>query len=106
MAFWHKKKKDDAPARLQWMPDASAGIEQALAQAPVPKMLRGRVKRELESAAEGAARAAGRDRVTMEDVMAGMLAKMPANMREQVEQAMQQGPEGLKNLQKRFKGGK
>lgn len=108
MAFWSKKNnKVDATGstELTWSDEAKQAIEQSLAQAPVPAMLKGQVRKQLTSAAEEAARAAGHSRVTPEDVMSGMLAKMPANVRSQVEQAMRSGNlDDLKNLPKKLRG--
>jgi len=84
---------------LAWDAAAQQSIEQAVAKAPVPRLLRGRVTQELIAAAEDKAREAGRDTVTAEDVVEGLLAKMPAGLRDKVANAMQQGPEALKNLE-------
>jgi histone H3/H4 len=101
--FRKKEKKDDTnPASFQWDATATQALEQAMSQAPVPKMLKGKVKKELKNAAETAAQAANRTTVTAEDLMQGMLAKMPSNMRSKVEDAMQKGPEGLKSLEDEF----
>src|SRR3989344_8675878 len=103
--FWKTKP---APAESSGLPAGEAGLpwdaaatdalEQALSQAPVPAPLKGRVKKELQRAAEEQARQHGHATVTAEDLMQGMLAKMPAAMRAKVEDAMKQGPEGLENL--------
>lgn len=103
--FRKKEKKDDnnnSPVSLQWDATATQALEQAISQAPVPKILKGKVKKELKNAAETAARAANHTTVTAEDLMQGMLAKMPSNMRNKVEDAMQKGPEGLKSLEDEF----
>jgi len=104
-AFWNKKKDSSSndEAKLTWTAQARAGLEQTLSQAPVPKALRGKVKKELMKAAEEVTRAAGQTEVTAEHLMQGMLAKMPSHMRDQIEQAMQQGPEALKNLEKKLR---
>jgi uncharacterized protein (DUF2342 family) len=105
MRFWPLKKSSssgDSSGPLAWDEQARTAIGQALQQAPVPKMLKSRLRKELENAAEEAARKAGRAKVTAEDVMNGMLSKMPANMRQQVEEAMKGGPEALKKLQNKF----
>ena len=99
------KKKDQPQDRaskdtLTWEAGATQALDQALKQAPVPKMLKGTVKKQLKSAAEEVARKAGRDTVTAQDLMEGMLSKMPADMRAKVENAAKQGPGALKNLQK------
>lgn len=93
-----------ASGAFTWDDQARQGVEQALQQAPVPKLLKGRVKKELKKAAEEAATKAGRTNVTIHDVMNGMLAKMPPHMRAQVEKAMQGGPDEVKKLQRRFRG--
>ncbi len=96
----------DQPSSLIWDPEASAGIQQALKQVHIPKILTGRIKKELRQAAEDAARADGRAHVTSQDVLSGMLAKMPADMRQQVTKAMQEGnPDELKKLGKKLRGG-
>ncbi|MDP3997351.1 MAG: hypothetical protein U1C49_00950 [Candidatus Andersenbacteria bacterium] len=97
--FWHKQKQEPAQSDLQWDTQAQQAVDQALAQAPVPAMLKGQVKKELTKAAEAAARAAGHEQVTAEDVMAGLLSKMPAKTRQKVEDAMKGGPEKLRHLQ-------
>ena len=101
--FKKKEKKDDTNndlTALTWDATATQALEQAMSQAPVPKMLKGKVKKELKKAAENVAQSNNRTTVTAEDLMQGMLVKMPANMRSKVEDAIQQGPEGLKNLEK------
>lgn len=103
--FWKKKNEQPASSgsELSWSQAASDSLHQALAQAPVPAMLKGRVRNELKSAAEERARAAGRNEVTPQDLMEGMLSKMPANMRSKVEAAMKEGPTGLEKLQNDLK---
>lgn len=109
--FWRKKsssEESDQPAstpaegEMTWDESARSGLQQALAQAPVPAMLKGKVKKELKAAAENHARQAGRTTVTAEDLMNGLLSKLPANMRSQVEEAMQGGPDKLQELQKKL----
>lgn len=110
MRFWPKKKQptsnDDSSSNsgssLTWDEQAKTAISQSVMQAPVPAMLRGRLRKELESAAEAAAISAGRSKVTAEDVMNGLLSKMPANMRAKVEKAMKGGPEEIKKLQQKL----
>jgi hypothetical protein len=41
-----------------------------------------------------------------EDVVAGLLAKMPPALRDKVAQAIQKGPEGLKNLEQELRNQK
>lgn len=108
--FWKKSNKetpkdksDNSSGVLTWSIEATKALEQSVAQAPVPGMLKNKVKKELATAAEDTARATGHSEVTAEDLMAGLLSKLPANMRQQVEQAAKQGPEGLKNLEKRLR---
>lgn len=97
------KKKESSAGTMTWQADAVTALEQALAQMPVPGSLKGRVRSELEKAAVAHAREAGRSEVTAQDLMEGLLAKLPANMRGKVEEAMKQGPEGLEKLQKELK---
>jgi len=103
-AFWNKPKKESGEEPgLTWDPAATQGVEQALTQAPVPKALRGRLKKELRKAAEEAAREDGATHVKPEHLMSGMLAKMPENMRSQIEEAMRTGNTAqLENLKKKF----
>ena len=101
---WFKKNNESPQQGLTWDPAASEAVQQALQQAPIPKMLLGKVKKELRKAAEDAARQANSDRVLAEHVMQGMLAKMPASGRDQVQSAMQGGPEELEKLQKKLRG--
>jgi histone H3/H4 len=107
-AFWSKKKDNAAPAAaaLRWDEQAKQGIEQAVSQAPVPGLLKGKIRQELMKAAEEETTRAGRTTVTAEDVVAGMLAKMPAAMRDKVTQAMQKGPAGLKDLEQELRNQK
>lgn len=92
-----------ATGELTWDAQATQGLEQAIAQAPVPAMLKGRVRTELKSAAEGVARAEGRNTVTAQDLMQGLLSRLPENMRSKVETAMQGGPDKLKDLEKELR---
>lgn len=95
-----------APREITWSEKATQALEQAVGQAPVPSIMKGRVKKELQKAAEDITHQAGRAEVTAEDLMNGLLAKLPAGMRQQIEQAAKQGPEGLKNLEKKLRRGK
>ncbi len=90
---------------ITWSDKATQALEQAVGQAPVPAMMKGRVKKELQKAAEDITCQAGRVQVTAEDLMNGLLSKLPAGLRQQVEQAAKQGPEGLKNLEKKLRRG-
>lgn len=110
--FWKKKNKESSSGsthganELSWSSEASAGLDQALAQAPVPALLKNKVRGELKGAAEAVTRTAGRTEVTPQDLMAGMLSKMPASMRSKVEAAMKEGPAGLEKLQNDLKNSK
>lgn len=105
--FWKKKQDNNsdqgASNDLTWNAQAEQALEQAVAQAPVPGMLKNRLRNELSNAAEAAARQAGHSEVTAEDLMNGLMAKLPPNMKGQIEDAMKKGPEGLKDLEKKFK---
>ncbi len=89
---------------LTWDSQAQQGLDKAMSQAPVPAMLKAKVRRELAGAAEASARQAGRTTVTAEDLLQGLLAKLPAGMRGKVEDAMKGGPDKLKDLQKELGG--
>jgi hypothetical protein len=101
---WFKKKRESDKHDLLWDPSASEAIQMAMQQAPIPKMLQGRIRKELRKAAEETARQVKSDRVLAEHVMQGMLAKMPANIRDQVQSAMQSGPSEIAKLQKKLRG--
>jgi len=109
-AFWNKKKESEqgqepSSGELTWHPQATQAIEMALSQAPVPGMLKGQIKKQLTKSAESATRNAGRSEVTAEDVMNGMLAAMPDNVRGQVEQAIEsKDPSKLQDLQRKLGG--
>jgi len=98
-----KRRQKPSEDNIPWDAAATQALDQAVQQAPVPAMLRGKVKTELAKAAEAQAQAAGHSTVTAEDLMQGLLAKMPADMKAKVETAMSQGPDGLKNLEKELK---
>lgn len=98
LKIWKREKAN----KLPWSKPAQEGLEQAMQQTPVPAMLKMTVRKQLESAAEEAARAAGHNEVTAEDLMQGLLSKLPASMREKVEQAAKLGPDGLKKLQEKL----
>lgn len=98
--IFKKPGKNQSEQPMSWDTQATQALAQALNQAPIPKMLKGTVKKQLQKAAEETARKANRTTVTAQDLMEGMLSKMPANMRAKVENAAKQGPKGLKNLQK------
>lgn len=108
LKFWKKKQasQSSSSGNLTWDPQASQALEQSLAQAPVPKMMKSMVKSQLKKAAEDIARKANRTTVTAQDLMEGMLSRMPAHMRAKVEDAIKQGPEGLEKLKKDLGRGK
>lgn len=110
-SLWKKKstEKDQTPAspkatgQLSWDNSAITALAQAVSQAPVPSMMKGRIKQELSNAAEEAARKEGKTTVTAQHLMAGILSRLPENMRKKVEDAAKQGPAGLKKLQDELK---
>lgn len=108
--FWKKKQAESqgsststSSGKLTWDPQAQAALDQSVAQAPVPKMMKSLVKSQLRKAAEEFTRKANRTTVTPQDLMEGMLSKMPAGTRTKVEDAMKKGPQGLKDLEKELK---
>ena len=102
---WRKKqeKSQQNENNLEWDKPAKDALEQAVAQPPVPSMLKNKVRSELTTAAENITRAAGRTLVTAEDLMQGFMSKLPENMRTKIESAAQKGPEGLKELEKELR---
>ncbi len=103
--FWKKKEKsgdtqnNQKKSALTWDESAIKALAQAVSQAPVPSIMKGRIKSELSKAAEEAARKDGKSTVTAQHLMAGILARLPKDMRAKVEAAAKQGPKGLKKLQ-------
>lgn len=104
LKFWKKKKpqaeSSSQSTQLVWDPQAEAALNQAAAQAPIPKLLRSTVIKQMRDAAETAAREAGRTTVTAADLMTGLLSKVPPAMRAKIEDTLKNNPEDLKKLQK------
>lgn len=101
-SFWQKKSSNqnsEDGGTLAWDDSATKALAQAVGQAPVPGIMKQRVKRELEQAAEEYARKAGKTTVSAEDLMQGIMSRLPEGMRSKVEDAAKQGPDGLKKLQ-------
>lgn len=85
---WFKKKKDGdnkEAAALTWEAQATQALDMAIQQAPVPKLLKNKVRTELAKAAEDIAKKEGRTTVTAMDLMNGMMAKIPDNMKGKVQ---------------------
>ena len=78
--LWGDKKQSEAA--VTWSSEATQALEMALAQAPVPALLKGKVRSELTKAAESATKSAGRSQVTPEDLVNGMMAKLPPDMQQ------------------------
>ncbi len=97
--FSKKSNPGDTPSKLTWDAAASEALAKALSQAPVPGALKGTVRKQLTKAAEDHARQAGHTTVTAEDLMQGLLSKMPAGLRSKIERAARQGPAGMKDLE-------
>lgn len=89
-------------AKLTWQQEATDALEQAVSGAPVPKLMKSRLRKELMKTAEAKARAAGKAEVSAHDLMEGLMSKLPAEMKNQIQQAAQRGPKGLEELQKKF----
>lgn len=85
---------------MQWEESARQALDQAVAQAPVPGIMKQQAKRQLQQAAEEYARNAGKTTVSAEDLMQGLMARLPESMRKKVEEAAKKGPEGLKDLER------
>lgn len=99
----NKKKEVGVAGTIPWSDQASRALEKAVAGAPVPKPLKGAMAKELTKAAEQHALEAGHSEVTPEDLMNGLLAKLPGKMKDKVASAIAQGPDGLKNLENELK---
>lgn len=95
-----KKPESENSAIMQWEESARHALHQAVAQAPVPAIMKQQAKRQLEQAAEEYALSAGKTTVSAEDLMHGLMAHLPESMRNKVEEAAKKGPQGLKNLEK------
>lgn len=98
-----KNESENTNQEMQWDKSAQQGLEQSVAQAPVPGIMKQQVKRQLQQAAEEYARQAGKTIVSPEDLMNGLMSRLPANMRKKVEDAAKKGPEGLKDLKKEIR---
>ncbi len=110
-SIWKKKSKESTEptsksgspqqpsGALSWDKSAVQALAQAVSQAPVPSMMKQRVKQELSNAAEEAAKKEGKTTVSAQHLMAGILSRLPEDMRKKVEAAAKQGPAGLKKLQ-------
>jgi hypothetical protein len=87
---WFKRKATPSSSpspsstSFTWKTEATSALELSLKQAPVPGPLKGRLKKELVTAAEAQATAAGRTEVTPEDLMNGLLQKLPPKMQDKV----------------------
>lgn len=88
---------------MQWDAQATQALNQSVAQTPVPSMMKNQVKHQLKQAAEEYARNNGKTTVSPEDLMNGLMSKLPENMRKKVEEAAKKGPAGLKDLEKEMK---
>lgn len=95
-------QKKEAAASLPWDDQARQALDQAVSQAPVPAMLRGKIRSELEKAGEEQARKHGHASVTAQDLMEGLMSKLPESMRSKIEDAAKKGPQGLADLQKKL----
>ena len=94
-----KSESENAGQEMQWEESAQQALEQSVAQAPVPGIMKQQVKRQLKQAAEEYARQAGKITVSPEDLMNGLMSRLPDNMRKKVEEAAKKGPERLKDLE-------
>ena len=112
-SFWQKKSSNKrkneensqhAPSdALTWDASATKALAQAVGQAPVPGIMKQRVQRELAQTAEEHARNAGKTTVSAEDLMQGIMSRLPEGMRSKIENAAKEGPDGLKKLQDELK---
>lgn len=98
--FFKRNKQEESDQELTWSDQATQALKQSVAQMPVPGPMKKMAERELRKAAETEAQKQGHSEVTPEDLMTGLLAKMPENMRTKVEKAMAGGPEELEKLKK------
>lgn len=87
---------------MPWDDQAKQALDQAVAQAPVPAMLRGKIRQELEKAGEEQAKKHGHTAVTAQDLTEGLMSKLPESMRSKIEDAAKKGPAGLADLQKKL----
>ena len=80
------KPTESSAPNLTWQPQATQALKLALKQAPVPSLMKGQVEKELKKAAEEAAQKDNRTEVTAEDLMNGLMAKLPPNLRAKAQQ--------------------
>jgi len=90
---WFKKETpaDSSNAALTWDPQATQALETSISQAPVPQMLKGKLRGEMTKTAEAEARKNGHSTVTPEDLMSGLMSKLPPDMQGKVKDMMQKG---------------
>ena len=90
---WFKKETpQNQPAdSITWEAQATQALEMATAQAPVPQLLKGKLRTEMKKMAEAEAQKNGRATVTAEDLLNGMMAKLPSNMQDKVKGMMEKG---------------
>lgn len=90
---WFKKKSVSQPseAGITWDEQATQALETAIAQAPVPQLLKGKLRTELKKTAEAEATKNGRQTVTAEDLFTGLMAKLPAHMQDKVKKMISEG---------------
>jgi hypothetical protein len=100
--FNRNKGESKEASKLTWQQEATDALEQAVSGAPVPKLMKNQLRKELKKAAEKKALAAGKAEVSAHDLMEGLMSKLPAEMRNQIQQAAQRGPKGLEELQRKF----
>lgn len=81
------KLESENSTPIQWEKSARDALNQAVAQAPVPAIMKQQAKRQLEKAAEEYALSQGKITVSAEDLMHGLMARLPEGMRKKVEDA-------------------
>jgi len=91
---WFKKEKaadQSSDSVMTWDGQATQALEMAVAQAPVPQMVKGKLRTEMKKMAEAEAQKNNRHNVTAEDLLQGMMAKLPSHMQDKVKGMIEKG---------------
>lgn len=91
---WFKKETPSntpSGSSIIWDDQAEKALDMSMAQAPVPQMLKGKLRSEMKKMAEAEAQKNGRTTVTTEDLLNGMMAKLPSHMQDKVKGMMEKG---------------
>jgi hypothetical protein len=90
--WFQKDKSAPSPSgKVAWTAEATQALDEAVAQAPVPQLLKNRLKKELKKTAEDHAQKNNRTTVTPQDLLEGLMTRLPAHMQQKVKDMMEKG---------------